>query len=115
MSLHGQVTGKTTTASGAVTAFYTRSSDDYNTGNHGDFDEIDYEVGGSGSSVCACTRRQLYSTVCMSLLSVLPFCLHAQRQRLPSPTRTAPAVPQRQPERPCWTVAEQLPQGHVGG
>jgi hypothetical protein len=30
-----QVAGKTTTASGAVTAFYTRSSDDYNTQNWG--------------------------------------------------------------------------------
>jgi hypothetical protein len=30
-----QVAGKTTTASGAVTAYYLRSSDDYNTQNWG--------------------------------------------------------------------------------
>jgi beta-glucanase (GH16 family) len=47
------VTGKTTTASGAVTAFYTRSSDDYNTGNHGDFDEIDFEFLNGDPSVPA--------------------------------------------------------------
>jgi hypothetical protein len=40
-----QVSAKPSTASGAVTAFYLRSSDDYNTANHGDFDEIDFEVG----------------------------------------------------------------------
>lgn len=47
-----QVAGRTTDASGAVTAFYTRSSDDYNTLNHGEFDEIDFEV---GILICACT------------------------------------------------------------
>ena len=39
-----QVTGKIDKSSGAVTAFYTRSSDDYNLANQGDFDEIDFEV-----------------------------------------------------------------------
>ena len=38
-----QVAARVDGSSGAVTAFYTRSSDDYNADNHGAFDEIDFE------------------------------------------------------------------------
>lgn len=40
--MHGavQVEGVVSDASGAVTAFYTRSSDDYNLANHGSFSEV---------------------------------------------------------------------------
>ncbi|KAI8476665.1 MAG: concanavalin A-like lectin/glucanase domain-containing protein [Monoraphidium minutum] len=46
-----QVTGKVDKSSGAVTAFYTRSSDDYNNANWGDFSEIDFEFLNGNPSV----------------------------------------------------------------
>jgi len=46
-----QVAGKVDSSSGAVTAFYTRSSDDYNNENHGAFDEIDFEFLNGNPSV----------------------------------------------------------------
>lgn len=39
-----QVSAKADASSGAVSAWYLRSSDDYNPQNHGAFDEIDFEV-----------------------------------------------------------------------
>lgn len=53
MHMYGmyQVTGKIDNSSGAVTAFYTRSSDDYNTANWGDFSEIDFEFLNGNPSV----------------------------------------------------------------
>jgi hypothetical protein len=119
-----QVSAQPSVASGVVTAFYLRSSDDYNTENRGFFDEIDFEVGGV-DPWAAWQRRQkgelearaplgggtgVGKRSTAELETDATACWRSLCQ--PSTSRLTPVL-EWKPQRARWPVAQQLLQGHV--